>query len=236
MTRRVQLLSASVRAAVAVSVVVVSIAAGPLPALAADGVPSPSGPMWLTTDPPGTVHVLSPGETSTWSIDVTANVDELDSLLGRLSISGPLVDTGAATASVVTCTVPWTGAVCAGDERTVIEPTALGQIPKGRANLQNGRRPLPGVTHVQVRVTLARSAGIATAARTATAVLQVDASGQSNEQAGSSSPPGTAPAGTGLADTGLDVTGFAALALIAVLAGILIARAGARWAHRHDDA
>lgn len=185
--------------------------------------PSPNA-MWLTSEPPGTVHYLTPGETTVWDVDVATAGAGLDTLTGALSVAGPLAASGAVAIEILSCTRPWSASDCPGGEHVVLAPTAASALATGPWNLQDAKIPRTGITHVQIRVTL-RQQDIATLDRTARLTFTADAGG------------GAAPSGSSaarLADTGTRVADYGLLAAAAVLFGIALARLGRLRRRRHD--
>lgn len=191
---------------------------------AATPTPAPNA-MWLTTDPAGTVHDLTPGGTTSWNVDVATEAEDLDELVGALAFTGPLAGTGAVTVEIVGCGAPWNGDVCASGEHEVLSPTASTALPTGWRNLQGPAAPRPGVTHLQIRVTLDHR-DIATADRSATATFTARAAGSGPGDHGADS--GAAPPDAGLAATGTRLTAYGGLAVGAVGLGIVLAQLGRR--------
>jgi hypothetical protein len=182
------------------------------PAYSATPAPAP-GPLTVSTRSAPGAKVLVPGEPTPWLVDVAVDAAELDTLLGRLSVTGPLAGSESVSAEILTCRAPWAGEVCAQGEHSVLPPTPLPALTAASVPLQAAARPSTGVTHVQVRVRLAADADIDTASRTLTATLRVDAAGPSREHQRVDELP----------DTGLRLGGTALLALAAVSGGVLAA-------------
>lgn len=209
------------RLSAAASVIVVGLLNSGTPAAAAAPAPTPP-PLTLTSDAGPRPFLLIPGQSTPWLVDVVADVSELDSLLGQLSASGPLARSDAITAEVESCARPWVGELCTSGAHVVVPATALSGLPAARAALEATAKPVPGTIHLQLRLALAPDASIDTTRSTVTAVLRVDASGTITGSGGPDRLPGT---GTRIGDYG-------ALAVAAVLSGILLARAGAALRRR----
>lgn len=182
-------------------------------ASAATPPPTAPGPLTVTSPSAPGVQQLVPGQTTPWLVDVVANVDQLDELLGQLSVSGPLAHSDAVSAEVIACRVPWRGRTCASGQHLVLPATPLSAAQQARAPLQAAPRPAPGTTHLQIRVALADGADIDTAADWMTASVRVDASGPT---------PGATGSGD-LPDTGYRLGEAVWLAVGAVTGGLLLA-------------
>ncbi|SDH70907.1 hypothetical protein SAMN04515691_0245 [Leifsonia sp. 98AMF] len=201
----------------------------PSPALAATPPPG-TGPLVVTSGGGDITHQLVPGATFVWPIRVTADVGQLDSLLGGLSVRGGLARSDDITAEVASCTVAWAADGCPPGEHRVLAPTPLDRLPLAHTALQAGTVPRPGTTYLEVRIHVASDARIPDDG-SLTAVMWVDASGP---EGGASSEPTLSL--SSLADTGNNLSGAAAIAVGAIAAGLLLAGATRllrRWRRAH---
>lgn len=193
---------------------------GAAPAAAAvEPGPSSVPALVVTSEPSGTVHLLVPGETVVWPVEVRTVREAVDSLQGQLSATGELAASGALSAEVLSCTAPWAGDRCRVGSRAVLPLTRVDRLPGVRENLQAGVRPSSTTSYLQVRVTYTPQSTNDTAGLLAVAVLRVDASGPDG---------GPDQAGSALADTGARLGVYGALAAAAVVAGLMLAGCASR--------
>ncbi|MFP3466387.1 hypothetical protein [Leifsonia sp. SIMBA_070] len=204
----------------AAAVCCVLVAAGaPVAAARADTAPGGQPAPLVVTGGGGPTHQLVPGATFVWPLEVTTDVDQLDSLLGRLTAAGALGTSDDITAQVVSCPAAWVDDRCAAGEHEVLPATPLDRLPAERAALQSAPQPRPGITHLEVRIHVASDARL-TGDAALTTTLQVDASGQ---DAPGSHPVDPALSSASLADTGWSIGGYGALGLAAIGTGLLTA-------------
>lgn len=138
--------------------------------------PPGTGPLVVTSGGVRITHQLVPGATFVWPITVTADVGQLDSLLGGLSVRGGLARSDDITAEVASCTVAWAADGCPPGEHRVLAPTPLDRLPLAHTALQAGTVPRPGTSFLEVRIHVASDARIPDDG-SLTAVMWVDASG-----------------------------------------------------------
>lgn len=137
-------------------------------------------PLTLIDEAPGTVHLLSPGETTLWNVGVTTHVATLESLVGVVEASGTLVllPQSPTTISLFSCQVPWQDELCAQGQVEVLAPTSLGQLAPTVASLTDETPPLPANVYVQTRMALEENAPNSVQGAHAIVRLTVTASGE----------------------------------------------------------
>ncbi|GAB3801727.1 hypothetical protein GCM10028798_17910 [Humibacter antri] len=173
-------------------------------------------PLVLTSDPPGTIHTLTPGATALWNVGVTLRRMPVGRLVGVLTASGSL-GSGATRIPVdvelVGCSVGWAGTACAGAERVILPTTPTDALRGEAGALTDPSHPIPANVWVQARVTLAADTPAATSGQVRLR-LTVDASGA--DEAGSSelaATGGRSPLGAALLGAAAVAGGFAVVGL-----------------------
>lgn len=182
----------------------------PVPAQAA--LDAPDGPaIVLAGDPPGAVHVLTPGVAALWNVGVTVRRMPVSSLLALVAAQGGFASDSVAvpaTIELLGCFEPWAGDTCPRGERLILPRTSAPQLTDEWMPLTDERRPIPARVWVQVRLVLAADAPSTTSGELDVR-LTVDATGGDDTPAS-------------VADTGSSAVGPAMLALSAVVAGLVV--------------
>jgi hypothetical protein len=206
---------------VATALIVVSVLCATSPALADDG-----PLLQLTSDPPETVRILTPGESAAWNVGVTTRAATVESLVGAVRASGPLAAAAPdTTIAIASCRVPWQGSECTGNLFAVLAPTKLANLSDSTLKLTDVQQPIPRGLYIQVRVGLPSDTPLGAQGSDLTVKLKVVAAGRDEQKAATR-------LSAHMASTGLDVVGFGLLGAIAVAAGCGVTAFARR--HRGD--
>ncbi|GAB3614530.1 LPXTG cell wall anchor domain-containing protein [Humibacter ginsengisoli] len=173
-------------------------------------------PLVLTSDPPGTVHTLTPGETTLWNVGVTLHRMPASRLVGILTAAGGLASGEANVTTDVElrgCTTAWEGTACTGTERVILPPTATDALTGAADTLTEPSQPIPANVWVQARVTPAVDAPEETSGELQLR-LTVDASGADATGGGDlAATGGQPPMGAALLGVAAVAGGFAIVGL-----------------------
>ncbi|HWU60191.1 MAG TPA: hypothetical protein VN045_15825 [Microbacteriaceae bacterium] len=206
---------------IATGLALLFVLCGASPAFADD-----SPPLQLTTDPPGLVHILTPGESAIWNVGVTTRAATVDALVGQLRASGSLAAASPlTTVALESCIAQWGGRDCSHGRFVVLAPTTLANLSDSAFPLTDLRRSIPRGVYIQARVSMPANVQAAMQGAELNLKFTATASGEDGK---------TGPGRAGhMASTGSDVFGSALLATLAVTTGVGVAAAVRRRRRSH---
>ena len=179
------------------------------------------------------MHSLTPGASVHWPVDVRVPGEPATVLEVALQVDPGASDLLKRFLSVElrACTQPWVQGQCAAGETVLMQRTALGSADGVRGNLMEPGVAVADGAHVLLTASLAEDVPREVQGSGTQIALLVQGSGDDAGHgfagdAGSGGIPGqpAGPPSGSLADTGARLGGFALLGLLAVAAGLGLAR------------